>query len=163
MTGQFAPKYAHRLSEDILICGGPYEPKKSSPAFKARVALEALKGQKTLAELASQFEVHANQISQWKRQLQQQAADLFTRQPTPDQRAQGALQAELYQPIGQLKVELDWVKKKRPSSSKSKRQLVERDHPQLSIRRQSALLRLARSSGLAATICYRIYVLTYMR
>lgn len=86
--------------------------KTHSPAFKARVALEALKGQKTLSELASQFKVHPNQISKWKQQLQQQAAALFERPPTATQRSQEALEAELYQQIGQLKVELDWVKKK---------------------------------------------------
>ena len=88
--------------------------KNHTPAFKARVALAALKGEKTLSELASQFEVHPTQIRQWKRHLQQQATDLFSRPPTPDQRSQAALQAELYQQIGQLKVELDWVKKSCP-------------------------------------------------
>ena len=86
--------------------------KNHTPEFKARVALEALKGIQTLSELASQYGVHPNQISHWKKQLQQNADQLFARQPTSDQRADEALKAELYQQIGQLKVELDWVKKK---------------------------------------------------
>ena len=120
--------------------------KNHTPAFKARVALAALKGEKTLSELASQFEVHPTQIRQWKRHLQQQATDLFSRPPTPDQRSQAALQAELYQQIGQLKVELDWVKKKLPSSIETKRELIDRAHPHLSVRQQCTLLGLARSS-----------------
>ena len=86
--------------------------KQHSSSFKARVALAALKGDKTIAELASHFQVHPNQISQWKKQLQQQAGAVFERPPAAGQRSDQALEAELYQQIGQLKVELDWVKKK---------------------------------------------------
>ena len=57
--------------------------KNHTPAFKARVALAALKGEKTLSELASQFKVHLTQIRQWERHLQQQATDLFSRPPNP--------------------------------------------------------------------------------
>jgi len=83
-----------------------------SAAFKSKVALAAIKGDKTLAELASEYEVHPNQITQWKKQLLESLPDVFSRRRRNDQRDQEALTSELYQQIGQLKVELDWLKKK---------------------------------------------------
>ncbi len=80
--------------------------------FKAKVALEALKEQSTLAELASRFEVHPTLIVAWKNQLREAMPELFAdRRRKPDRSAE-ELQAQLYQQIGQLKVELDWLKKK---------------------------------------------------
>jgi putative transposase len=78
------------------------------------VALEALKEQSTLAELASRFEVHPTLIGQWKKQLRDELPRIFAdrRQQELRQRADEELQAQLYQQIGQLKVELDWLKKK---------------------------------------------------
>jgi putative transposase len=86
--------------------------KQYSAAFKARVALEALKGFKTVNELASTYEVHPTQIAQWKHRLQKEMPDIFSARRDKRQRDQEALQAQLYQQIGQLKVELDWLKKK---------------------------------------------------
>ena len=83
-----------------------------SAAFKAKVALAAIKGDKTIAELASEYEVHPNQITQWKKQLLESLPELFSRRRQTEQRDQEALTSELYQQIGQLKVELDWLKKK---------------------------------------------------
>src|SRR5438874_11723073 len=82
------------------------------PEFKAKVALEALKEQQTLAELGSCYGVHPTAVAQWKRQLRDALPAVFTdRRQKPD-RAAEELQAQLYQQIGQLKVELDWLKKK---------------------------------------------------
>ena len=80
--------------------------------FKARVALEAVKGERSLAELAAHYEVHPNQIRQWKKQLFASATDIFS-----DRRRKVALddedeKAKLFEQIGRLKVELDWLKKK---------------------------------------------------
>jgi putative transposase len=89
--------------------------KKHSSAFKAQVALEAAKQAKTIAELAKQFQVHPVQISQWKKQLLDSMETLFqngsaTRQPDPEK-----IQAELYEQLGRLQMELAWVKKKSAS------------------------------------------------
>ena len=83
-----------------------------SAAFKAKVALAAAKGDKTIAELASEYEVHPNQITQWKKQLFESLPEIFSRRRRKDRDDQEELTAELYQQIGQLKVELDWLKKK---------------------------------------------------
>ena len=83
-----------------------------SAQFKAKVALAAAKGDKTIAELASEFDVHPNQIAQWKRQLLQSLPELFSRSRHKEKQKQDDLTEYLYQQIGQLKVELDWLKKK---------------------------------------------------
>jgi transposase-like protein len=83
-----------------------------SSDFKFRVALEAAKGQKTLNELASEHGVHPNQISTWKRQLLDGGAGLFGHNGAHAEREQEALQSELFEQIGRLKMELEWVKKK---------------------------------------------------
>ena len=83
-----------------------------SAEFKARVALEALKGRKTVHELASTYGVHPTQIAPWKHRLHQEMPDIFSARRDQWERDQEAFQAQLYQHIGHLKVEWDWVKKK---------------------------------------------------
>ncbi len=85
---------------------------KHSGAFKAKVALEAVKGERTLNELAGHFEVHPTQIVQWKQRLLAGVVDLFNGGGERDAVAEAALRDRLYQEIGQMKVELDWLKKK---------------------------------------------------
>ena len=80
-------------------------------AFKAKVALEAIKGEKTLAQLSSEFEVHANQIGQWRKQLLKELPNLFSDRRKRQDKEQEDLISELYRQIGQLKVEVDWLKK----------------------------------------------------
>lgn len=87
--------------------------RRHSSEFKARVALEALKGQQTLNELASEFGVHPVQIAQWKRQLLDASAGVFENGASRrGERAQEQVVEQLYQEIGQLKVEVDWLRKK---------------------------------------------------
>lgn len=86
--------------------------RRHSSEFKAKVALEALKGQKTLNELASEFGVHPVQIAQWKRQLVEASPAAFEGGGSRRGREQAQLVEQLYQQIGQLKVEVDWVRKK---------------------------------------------------
>ena len=81
-------------------------------AFKAKVALEAIKGEKTLAQLFSEFGVHANQIRQWRKQLLDELPSLFSDRRKKRDKEQEDLVSELYRQIGQLKVEVDWLKKK---------------------------------------------------
>jgi putative transposase len=86
--------------------------KRHSAHFKFKVALEAAKGTKTLAQLASQYGLHPSQISEWKQQLLQDGPSVFSTQTARQQREQEALRAELYEQIGRLKMELEWLKKK---------------------------------------------------
>lgn len=87
--------------------------RKNYPAsFKVKVALAAIKGDKTLAQLTSEFGVHTNQIQQWKKRLLSEAASVFSTRRKKAERDAEELQAELYRQIGQLKVELDWLKKR---------------------------------------------------
>ena len=81
--------------------------------FKAKVALAALKADKTINELASQFQVHPLQVSQWKKQAVEGLPELLAdRRRSAREKAGQELVDNLYQQIGQLKVELDWLKKK---------------------------------------------------
>jgi len=80
--------------------------------FKAKVALEAIRGERTMAELAGIYEVHANQITKWKKQALDELPNLFSGTRERSDQQQKDLVAELYRQIGQLKVELDWLKKK---------------------------------------------------
>jgi len=76
-----------------------------SAEFKAKVAFEALKGLKMVNELAGQYQVYPTQISQWKRQVQGGAKDLFTRGPGKGTQETEGVQAKLYEEVGRLKME----------------------------------------------------------
>jgi len=85
--------------------------KQYSPDFKAKVAMEALKGQETIAELAIRFEVHPTQITKWKRELIAGAGNIFGADPNKKIKDEKGLINQLYQQIGQLKVEKDFLEK----------------------------------------------------
>jgi transposase-like protein len=86
--------------------------KQHSAEFKAKVALEALKGLKSVNELGSEHGVHPTQINQWKKQAQEGLSSLFSSGRSRQDKHQEDLTDSLYQQIGQLTVELDWLKKK---------------------------------------------------
>jgi transposase-like protein len=86
------------------------ERRRFSGAFKAKVALAAVRGDKTTAELAAKFAVHGNQVSAWKKQLLEGAPELFADRRSRD--AEGAAEEALYEQIGRLKMEVEWLKKK---------------------------------------------------
>ncbi len=85
--------------------------KKYPKEFKARVALEALKGEKSIAQISSDYEVHSNMITKWKKQLKDNMANIFIRknEQDPDDKQ---LIDNLYKQIGKSQVEIDWLKKK---------------------------------------------------
>jgi transposase len=94
------------------MAGKQNKRKRFQASFKAKVALAALRGDRTTSELTAAFGVHASQISQWKKQLQDGAIDVFAdgrKRADVDHRQ---LESDLYQQIGRLQVELGWLKKK---------------------------------------------------
>ncbi len=86
--------------------------KQHTAAFKAQVALAALKGDKTVNEVAAQFGVHPTLIHDWKKKLLAGAAGIFENGAKAATAAAEGQQAELFEQIGRLKMELEWVKKK---------------------------------------------------
>jgi transposase-like protein len=85
---------------------------KHDPSFKAKVALEAIRGERTLSQSAAQYRVHPVQISRWRKTALEQMAELFVDGRSRKRREQDAEKEVLYEEIGRLKVELDWLKKK---------------------------------------------------
>ena len=87
--------------------------KQHSSMFKAKVALAAVQGSKTISELASQFGVHPTMITQWKKRLTESAAEMFETNRSPGKSsAEQNRETELYEQIGRLQMELAWLKKK---------------------------------------------------
>ena len=86
--------------------------KKHSNELKARIAHDAIRGQKTMSELASEYGVHANQIGRWKKQLLEAAPDVFTRAKNKEAEKNEVERDHLYKKVGQLQIEVDWLKKK---------------------------------------------------
>lgn len=84
-----------------------------SQQFKFKVALEAVKGMKTLNQIAGEYQLHPNQVSHWKQQLLQEGSAVFNgKGQRSELEAVAAREAELYEQIGRLKMELEWLKKK---------------------------------------------------
>ena len=86
--------------------------KRYSADLKTKVALEAMRGQKTANEIAADYGVHPSQIAQWKKQALDGLPELFSLRASTQQKSEEALIATLYQQIGQLKVQVDWLEKK---------------------------------------------------
>ncbi|MDT0499301.1 IS3 family transposase, partial [Algiphilus sp. W345] len=115
-------------------------------AFKAKVAMAALKGDKTLVELAQQYDVHANQITDWKTRLQQRAKDMFETAAERTQRQTGPSVKDMQAKIGQLTLENDFLAGRARSHGRCEREaMIDREH-ELSVVRQCTLLELNRST-----------------
>ena len=82
-----------------------------SPQFKAKVAIEAIRGELTLAQIAKKYDVHPNMIANWKRLLTQEAACVFAKGPSAHDKTSEVEVKELHAKIGQLTIETDFLKK----------------------------------------------------
>lgn len=80
--------------------------------FKLKVALEAARGLKTISQIAAEYQAHPNLVSSWKKHLMEEGSSLFGATTARQQRDQAVRESELYEQIGRLKMELEWVKKK---------------------------------------------------
>jgi len=85
-------------------------------SFKDKVALEALKGEKTVVQISSELKVHPKQIRQWRNHLLETLPDVFSTRRKTQEKEQEELEGELYRQIGQLKVGVEWLKKNRSRS-----------------------------------------------
>lgn len=135
-----------------------------SPEFKAPVAMEAISGRKTLQEIAADHAIHPIQVSQWKKQLLESAGNLFANSSMDKERGvQQTRGAELFQKIGKLKMELEWLIKSLSSSTvHEQRRLVDQSHPKLSFRRQCEMLSLQKSNPYYKPVSVRAETLRMM-
>jgi len=90
----------------------PRKRRQHDARFKFKVALEAARGLRTINEIAGENNVHPNQVSAWKKQLLEEGPGVFTSKSSKKEQEQAATEAELYEQIGRLKMELEWLKKK---------------------------------------------------
>jgi len=121
--------------------------RKHSDKFKARVALEAVKGVRTLSELSSAYGVHPTVIAQWKKQLVERAPEVFRRGNGTGFQNEEELTAPLYEEIGRLKMERDWLKKKALSLPlEERRRWVDPENTDFPVTRQCELAGIPRSS-----------------
>jgi transposase-like protein len=86
--------------------------KQYSAELKAKIAVEAVKGQRTIQEIASQYGIHPTMVTHWKKQLLDGASDVFSNGKVREIEADEQQKAELYEQIGKLQVEVNWLKKK---------------------------------------------------
>ena len=114
--------------------------------FKAQVALEAIRNRQTISQIASQYGVHPNRVSKWKKRALEGLVELFSDGKERREKDQQQLIDELYRQIGKLKVELDWLKKNLDLSPEEKKMLIEPTNPDIPIYRQCQLLGVSRSS-----------------
>lgn len=101
-----------KLRLENKVMASTKTPKNYRPEFKAKVALEAVRGKLTINELSKQFSVHPTQIAKWKKQFLENLPQLFDNAKKPQADQDEELINQLYSQIGQMKVELDWLKKK---------------------------------------------------
>ncbi len=119
-----------------------------SPALKAQVGLEALKSIDPVPAIAAKHGVHPTQVSQWKKEVAERLPELFSRAPDAAAQDAQAREKELYEEIGRLKMQLEWLKKKLARlGTEERRRLIEPAHPKLPVTEQCALLGLPRSSS----------------
>ncbi|MFH1309926.1 MAG: IS3 family transposase [Candidatus Omnitrophota bacterium] len=120
--------------------------KRFSNEFKSKVAMEALKGEMTMAQISSKYGVHANQVQAWKKVLKEGMGDLFTASKKKQVKQQKQMIEDLYQNVGKLQVENDWLKKKLDSRIEERLPLIDDNHQRLSIRSQCELLSISRAT-----------------
>ena len=119
---------------------------KYTAAEKAKIALEAIKSELTLAQISSKYGAHPTQINAWKKQALALLPDIFSDKNKQERSDHAGELGELYEQIGRLKVENDFLKKSVRCSVDERREWVEANHPLLSMRAQCQILELNRSS-----------------
>ncbi|WP_150468574.1 transposase [Francisella sp. SYW-9] len=129
-----------------------HKKKTHSALFKYEVSVAAIKGEQTQAQISSKYEIHSTQITSWKKQALEAIKQMFASKLVPDKKdlTEQKEKAKLYEEIGSLKVELDWLKKNLILSCKDKKMLIEPNNADISIAKKCQFLGLHRSVGSVA-------------
>jgi putative transposase len=114
--------------------------------FKAKVAVQMIREQDTVAELSSQYEVHRSLLIRWKKEALEGLPSVFSTAKKKTDNNNQKLIDELYKQIGQLKVENDWLKKRLIQSVSDRKTLIDKNHPDISINRQCKLLQVSKGA-----------------